>query len=346
MGNNIFVTGANGRLGMAVLEAIPEAKPLVRKEHGLKNEIVTDFSEKELEKILKHAKAVIHLAGSRDFLDKEKCREGNVELTEKIVNATPADGKIIFASSISIYGRVIAVTRTSKLSSSCYGNSDDRKFFKFSTSQQLGYGKKLAALPANEETSVHPDTPYAKTKLEAEWIVAKHPKQVILRIGPIYGPGFEEYFKVLETVEKGKMRILGNGDNHIPFVNVFDVAMVIKNSIERGNGTYVLVGECLTQKEVYAIAAKELGVEPPTEHASLFLAKGAAHFMLLKAKILGGKPKMIPEDVAVLTSNREFDCTKAKKELGFVPRPLVQGIQEMVKEFKKRITKQQNEQKR
>jgi nucleoside-diphosphate-sugar epimerase len=146
----------------------------------------------------------------------------------------------------------------------------------------------------------------------------------------MYGKGFEAYFKVLKLIKDGKMRIMGNGENHIPFVYSGDVAKAIRSSITKGNGIYLLVGECLTQNEVYSIAAKELGVEPPSKHLSPMLSMGFAEFELLKSTIFKTVPKFIPEDIAVLSSDRIFDCKKAKEELGFDPTPLANGIKEMV----------------
>jgi farnesol dehydrogenase len=291
----IYVTGASGRLGREVLKEIPDAIPLVRKPSGLKNEVVTDFSPDSLQYVLRDASAIIHLAASRDFLDEKKAREGNVYLTYQVVDEAPKSAKIIFTSSISVYG------------------------------------KRLAKIPADENTELRPDTPYARTKLEAEKIVAARPSHVILRVGPIYGPGFEEYSKVLSMLKEGKMRLIGEGSNHIPFVHVDDVVAVIKGSLSRGQGTYLVVGECLTQKEIFSIAATELGVQPPAKSTSPILAMAAAQFNLMKSSFLGGRPKFIPEDVAVLSSDRVFDCTKAKSELGFSPRPISEGIKEMVR---------------
>lgn len=294
----VYVTGASGRLGRVVMRRLGNAIPLVRKKSGLPKEIVTDFSSKDLWRILADADAVVHLAGSRDFLDEKKAREGNVELTRRIVKALPEKAKMIFAGSISVYG------------------------------------KKMAEVPADEKTEPRPDTPYAKTKLEAEKVIAEHRNHVILRIGPIYGPGFEEYFKVLKKIEKGKMKIIGDGKNRIPFVHVEDVAAVIENAVEKGQGIYVIVGECLSQNKVYELAAKELGVEPPKAHIPIPLAKAFARFELFRTTHFGGKPAFIPEDVAVLSSDRAFSCGKAREELFFSPIPLEQGIAEMVRQHK------------
>jgi nucleoside-diphosphate-sugar epimerase len=107
MPSKVYLTGATGRLGRTVLRET-EAIPLVRKKSGLKDEIVSDFSVDSLKGIFKDADAIIHLAGSRDFLDQKKAWEGNVGLTGRGVEATPESAKIIFASSISVYGKRMA----------------------------------------------------------------------------------------------------------------------------------------------------------------------------------------------------------------------------------------------
>lgn len=295
---SVFITGASGRLGRAVLAVIPDAIPLVRRKTGLQNEIVSDFAPEHLKRVFQDADVIIHLAGSLDFLDMKKAREGNVWLTKKVVEAAPLKTRIIFSSSISVYG------------------------------------KKLARIPADERTAVMPDTPYAQTKLEAEGIVAAEPNHVILRIGPMYGPGFTEYFRILQKIEHGRMSIIGDGENRIPFVHVADVSAAIRSAVGKGKGVYVLTGDCLTQKRVYEIAAKALGVQPPSKHASAALAMLAAYMGIVRSALFGGNPSFQPEDVAVLSSDRAFDCSKAMRELGFSPRPLEKGIWEMVRLYK------------
>lgn len=291
--DKVYITGATGRLGSAVFQKI-DAIPLVLEPAGLKNEIVTDFSEEQLKKILKDAKTIIHIAGSLDTYDKKKLIAGNVELTKNVVNAAPKDSRIIFAGSISVYG------------------------------------KQLEKKPADEETTVNPDSDYALTKYEAEKFVSSHSDHVILRIGTIYGPQFSDYQKILTKIKNGKMKKVGDGTNRIPFVHVNDVAEVFKNALEKGRGVYVVTGESLSQNDVYLIAAKALGVEPPTKQISVGTAMFFANLGEIWYKISGKRPSLSKEQIAVLAYDRVFDCSKAKKELGFKPKKLEEGIKEIV----------------
>ncbi|MBN1169594.1 NAD-dependent epimerase/dehydratase family protein [Candidatus Micrarchaeota archaeon] len=297
MAAKIFITGATGRLGSAVLKKT-DAIPLVRKRCGLPKEIVTDFSPESLKKNLAGADAVIHIAGSVDTANGEKMQQANVELTGKIIDAVPEKAKIIFAGSISVYG------------------------------------KKMKEIPADEETPVSPDSRYAKTKYDAEEIVRKHTNHVILRLGTVYGPGFDDFFYVIRRIKEGKMRIIGSGKNRVPFVHADDAAEAFVNAIGKGQGTYVICGESLPQERIFEIASGQLKVEMPgkiSEKIALWLAGIAG----LKAMITGKKVKMTAEHIRILASDREFDCAKAKKELGFSPRSLADGIKEMLNIYEK-----------
>ncbi|NYZ77636.1 NAD-dependent epimerase/dehydratase family protein [Candidatus Micrarchaeota archaeon] len=295
--NRIYITGANGRLGRAVLALMPHAMPLVRNKSGLKNEIAVDFADATaLAKTLADASAVIHIAGSVRTYNKAELWKSNYELTKRIADAAPKNARIVFAGSISVYG------------------------------------KRLAKKPADENATVQPDSDYARSKYEAERAVSSRANFVILRIGTIYGP-FEDYRMILERIKKGKMPVIGDGSNAIPFVHVDDVAALFPATLKAKPGVYNVVGEPITQKEVYAAAAKALGVEPPEKRVSYFLANASAWLGEKKAMLTGAKPKITCEHVAVLYFDRPFDCGKAKKELGFSPRKTAEGITQVAKEL-------------
>lgn len=295
----IYIIGASGKLGRAILAKV-DAVPVVRKPCGLKGEIVSDFSGDGLKKTLADASVIIIAAGSTDTLDKKKMREANVDLVRAAVDAAPKGSRILLAGSISVYG------------------------------------KKLARVPADEGTPTNPDSEYAKTKSEAEGIVAAFPDHVIFRIGTIYGPQFEDYNRVISMIERGKMRIIGDGTNRVPFVHVDDVADAFRKALAKGRGVYILAGEPLTQKEVFSIVASELSVEPPKKGVPRALAMLGAAFSEFRFRLGVMRPTITREHVAILSYDRAFDCQKAKDELGFSARPLEKGIRDMVGEYKRK----------
>jgi len=295
----IYLFGATGRIGRAVYDRLAKegltAYPIVRKPAGLKNEVVCGFGPEELKKILSEADIVINTAGSVKTYDKKELEEANVALVRKIVEATPQKAKIIHASSISVYG------------------------------------KRLLQKPATEETPINPDSDYALSKYRAENILAAHPKTVILRIGTVYHAS-EDYARILKMIREKKMYIIGDGKNTIPFVHIDDVASAFYLALKAGPGVYNIVGERITQNEVYEIAASMLGVEPPNKHIPFWLAKAAAFLEEKIAAAQKRQPRTTAEHIAVLYFDRPFDCTLAKKELGFAPREAAAGIREVVKQ--------------
>ncbi len=252
-------------------------------------------------KILGDASAIIHLAGSMNFLDPVELKVANVELTRRLVSATPKSARIVFASSISVYGKLIRV------------------------------------VPADENTPINPDSPYAATKLEAEKIISdSNPNSVVLRIGTIYGPGFSDYNMILSQIKNGSMKIIGHGQNRVPFVHVSDVAKAVAGALDVRKvspGIYVVCGESLKQQELLSIAAEFLGVSAPSDFVPLDFALMFAQFEQSKAMLSKTKPKVTTEHILILASDRVFNSDKAKKSLGFNPRPLKDGIKEMVEGF-------------
>jgi len=115
---------------------------------------------------------------------------------------------------------------------------------------------------------------------------------------------------------------------------VDDVADVFVNALSKGQGIYVVAGEPLTQKGIYDIAARELGVKPPEKRVGGRMALALAWFGELRHRLGGKKPSLTREHVSVLGFDRAFDCSKAKTELGFRPRPLDEGIKEVVRAYR------------
>lgn len=291
-----YITGASGRLGRSVLRWV-KAIPLVRKPAGLEGEIITDFSPQSLKSILKDADCLIHLAGSVKTYDPKELYSSNVELTKKLLKDCPKNCHIVFASSISVYG------------------------------------KHLPHLPADENTPTNPDSDYAHAKLQAENLVRARGNCCILRIGTLYGPAFSDYFTILRMLDKGKMKLIGDGTNHIPFVHVEDVASVFPKAMKR-EGTFVLVGPGATQYEVYRIACRELGVPMPHKSMPLWQAMLAARAEEFQS-ILGKKPKLTREHISILSADRLFSYRRAMETLRFSPRKIDDGIHEMVREYLK-----------
>ncbi|MDO8553949.1 MAG: NAD(P)-dependent oxidoreductase [Candidatus Micrarchaeota archaeon] len=282
----IYITGASGRLGHAVMKLLPSAISVNLRDESL-----------NLKKTFSNATHVIHLAASLNFEDARELWKSNYELTKRVVNSLPKNCKIVYASSISVYG------------------------------------KRLVEIPATEKTPCHPDSAYAKSKYAAEQEVIKHGNYVALRIAAIYGPGFTDYFKMIDVLRKGHMRIIGDGSNRVPFVHVEDVAKAIKNSLNAKSGIYLLSADSITQRKTFEIVSKELGITTPMKTISPDIVHALLKITKIIRKLTHKGEFLTPEHLNILSKDRVFDCSKAKKELKFKPRKTERGIGEMVKEY-------------
>jgi nucleoside-diphosphate-sugar epimerase len=106
-------------------------------------------------------------------------------------------------------------------------------------------------------------------------------------------------------------------------------AMLLASHKEKAIGeTYIIAGdENKTQKELLEMSSKELKVEPPNKKIPSLLLK-----LMLK---FSNKAEFGDEHLDLLASNRIFNISKAKNDLGYSPKmKLKDGIKEMVEYFR------------
>ena len=319
----VLVTGAGGRLGRYLVNLLLDGKYRVRVLARAGADVSfpegVDIFPGDITHILTICHAVegvdivFHLAALVDYVSsEEKLFEVNVEGTRNLLKA-------------------------------CEEFAPNLKRFVYCSSTSV-MGKELAEIPANEKTECLPTDDYGLSKLMAEKVVMEYSKKIpvtIVRPAVIYGEGFDEsYFPVLRLIKHHKMRIIDSGGNVIPFVHAKDVARAFLLAAESRKAigqTYIITGaEQMTQKEVFEIAAKEMGVKPPTRHIPRFMVEIEIQLSYLKSLLGGKKSKISLEDIAVLSSHRIFDISKARKELGYSPQiRLEEGIKEMVEYYRR-----------
>jgi nucleoside-diphosphate-sugar epimerase len=316
---SVLVTGASGRIGRhlipVLLKSGDEVKVLV-KENMIDNENVEvfygDLLDKEsLKKAVDGVDVVFHLAALTDYLaQKEDMYKTNVVGTKNLLEVSKGK-KFIYLSSTAVMGN------------------------------------KFKELPLNESTPCKPSSFYGKTKLEAENLV-KQAGGIIVRSPDVFGPGFTEGFDfVLSGLENGQMPVIGDGKNFIQWIHVNDLvqALNLAKVLGKPGEVYIVAGkEFKTLNELLAILSKHMGVEPPKKHTSGLLAKAMAQSKVLKGKLSKERPEMIPEYINKITSNRTFDLTKARKELGFEPQiGYDEAAKEIVEDYKARSYKEEEE---
>ena len=93
------------------------------------------------------------------------------------------------------------------------------------------YGYNRAGETLTEESKTAPVTPYGESKLMGEHVIKafasanKRVRYTIFRIGIIYGEGYDMGFnRVFRMLREGRMKVIGDGSNHLCMINVSDAA--------------------------------------------------------------------------------------------------------------------------
>ena len=181
--------------------------------------------------------------------------------------------------------------------------------------------------------------PYSRSKVAGERALVRMIREqgapvTIVRPGWIYGPrSVDSFVRLAGTIERGRMIILGSGDNRIPLVYVTDVArgVLAAANADRAEGrTYLLVSdEPVTQRDYLYAIADQLGAPRPRRripyHAALAL--GWAGEWTGRAAHMRRPPPLTRYGVQLIGGENRFDISRARAELGFAPQvPMREGV--------------------
>ena len=319
MAKRIFITGASGFIGSAVV------KRLLKDDHQLSllclpEEPAERFSDLNIIRgditragslagKLSGCDTLIHIAGSVGFQTWKNCRSVNIEGTRNILREAADSGirRVIHMSSVSVYGRVpdIAIT-------------ENQPF------------KKIG-------------DPYGDTKIEAEYLVRQIAREngmeyTILRPTAVYGHGDNKFLpKLMENLRSGKFKMMGDGNHSVDLVNVIDVAesvhLVLQKDNSIGHAYNIANEQNPTWNEFLQVVAEELKIPYRSSYISYNLAYRIAGFMELMSRITGKPPRLSRYAVRLVGRQYSYVIEKAEKELGFSPSVnLLDGIRSCIRE--------------
>jgi dihydroflavonol-4-reductase len=120
------------------------------------------------------------------------------------------------------------------------------------------------------------------------------------------------------------------------FVDVRDVAaaMIAAMANDTPSARYVVGGQYVTIKELAARASAISGGLPPRFMAPVALARISAPLALAWSKRRGQEPLYTPDSIRTLQNGRPTDSTRAKRELGYRPRPLDETLRDIYASFR------------
>jgi nucleoside-diphosphate-sugar epimerase len=192
--------------------------------------------------------------------------------------------------------------------------------------------KLMTGRPVTEEDALAPlNEPYSITKAESDQLVQdmvrkEHLPAVILRPGPLLGPGDGRSFaRLADRLRAGKGIIVGSGNNAVPLAYITDVvqALLLALNSKHAIGQAYNIGndEPLTQQEYLSAIAQEIGVAPPHIHVP-YSSLYAAAYVFERISTLSGyriPPVVTRHGVKILGGDNRISIDKARRDLGYVP---------------------------
>jgi dihydroflavonol-4-reductase len=130
-----------------------------------------------------------------------------------------------------------------------------------------------------------------------------------------------QFGRFLQSCLAGRMRIGIRGG--FDYVDVRDVAEAHVRAGEdaRTGGTYVLSGEYISMRDVFAVVEETAGVPAPAVMLPYTVARPLAWLAWRAIRLLGRPTSISPGALDTLNTGHRYSSTRARRELGFAPRP-------------------------
>jgi len=313
----IAVTGATGHVGANLTRALVErgdtVRVLVRDREstrsleGVECERVSgDIRNPEsLDELVRGAELVYHLAAkiSLESVDPE-CEQINVGGVRNITEACLRHGvrRLVHFSSIHAFStepRAEVLDERRPL-------IDDPRQPPYDRSKAAGHRVVLSAVEKG---------------LDA---VVLHPAAVLGRHD--YMPS--RMGRVLLSLARGSMP--GLVDGGFSWVDVRDIVSAALAADGRGRKgeNYLLSGHWHSIRELATLASEVTGKRAPFMTTPMWLARGVAPFAAGVAKVMRAEPLFNSVSLHALRIHRHTSHEKAQKELGFVPRPTRETLED------------------
>ncbi len=176
---------------------------------------------------------------------------------------------------------------------------------------------------------------YVATKLEAHEFVqremAKGAPVTIVAPGAVFGGrDTSQLAQSLALLVRGKLPALPSGFGLNTWIHAADVAEghVLAATVGKPGETYLLGDRVLSMYEFLAAAALAANVRAPRRRVPMSLVRFVARFSEWNARRKGRTALLSRSALALSSLNVVVDSSKARRELGWLPRPFEDRVKE------------------
>jgi len=305
----VAVTGATGFLGSALVTELIKRRQPVR---------ILARDEKKARQQL--GEAVMIIPG--DITDAVRVRQA-VDGASTIYHLA---GRLYHPNIPAELYQQTHVEGTRILLKACQGQTQLQRIVHVSTTGVHGV---TGETPVAEDAPYAPTNPYEATKLEGELLALQAYQEqglpvTVVRPGLVYGPGDLHLLGFFVSIKKGLFRVIDGGKASLHPVYIDDLlaALLLCARHPQAPGrSYNIAGKRPASVcELATAIAHAMDRELPRGSIPLWLANLASDIFAVMPGMKGERAPLTRSRVKFLTNSRIYDISRAKCELGYVPK--------------------------
>jgi dihydroflavonol-4-reductase len=209
------------------------------------------------------------------------------------------------------------------------------------TSSYVTVGRKRGRVATEDDVIVDRGlTPYVRSRVQAENLVMEYAREhglpaVAVCISTTYGSGDwgrTPHGAIIAGAAFGKLPFVMSGIQ-LEAVGIDDAARAMILAADKGRvgERYLISEKMITNADVARIAAEAAGVPSPTKSIALPVSYAMAALGSAKARLKGTDEQLSLDSLRLMRAEAPVDCSKAKRELDWQPRPVEESIREAAK---------------
>ncbi len=190
----------------------------------------------------------------------------------------------------------------------------------------IGVHSHIAFPPANEQEPYAPTDIYQESKTEAEklvleWFREKKIGGSVIRPAMIWGPGDTRFRKLFDGIKNRRFPLIGSGETLCHWILVDDLVRAFRLALESSHSdgqVYIIAGrKPVTLRYTMETIAKFYAVKLWPLSIPVLPVQLLGSLCEMICKPFGIEPPLHRRRADFFIKNRAFDCSKAKRDLGF-----------------------------